>query len=96
MPGIRDIVLTVCSVALGYALIPQVIYGFREKLGTVTTQTAVITSVGLFTIAGVYVSLTLWFAATACGITGILWVVLLGQRLYYGMPEHTQKREHDW
>ena len=92
MPGLRDTILTICSLVLGYALIPQVIYGFREKLGTVTIQTAVITSIALFTIAVVYVSLTLWFAATACGITGALWVILLGQRLYYGLPGSTQDR----
>ena len=43
MPGVRDIILTVCSVAFGYALVPQVIYGFREKVGAVTIQTSAVT-----------------------------------------------------
>ncbi len=84
MPGIRDIILTVCSAAFAYALVPQVMHGFREKVGGVTIQTAIITGAALFAVAGVYLSLRLWFAATACAVTGSLWVVLLAQRLAYG------------
>ncbi len=87
MPEIADIILTVCSVAFGYALIPQVIYGYRNKLGTVTIQTSTITCAGLYTIAGVYVSLGYWFAAGACGIAATLWLILLIQRLIYGKPD---------
>ena len=93
MFGIRDTILTLCSLALGYALIPQVVYGYREKLGTVTVQTGVITAVCLYAIAAVYLSLSLWFAAAACGLSASLWVVLLGQRLYYGRPERTRRGE---
>ena len=82
----RDIILTICSIAFGYALIPQVIYSFREKMGTVTVSTAAITGGALYAVAGVYVSLELWFAAVACAVTGTLWVVLLAQRLAYGPP----------
>lgn len=81
---LRDIILTICSIAFGYALIPQVIYSFRKKMGTVTLQTSAITCTGLYTIAGVYVSLNLWFAAAACAITATLWLILLIQRLIYG------------
>lgn len=84
MPDVRDIILTVCSVAFGYALVPQVIHGFREKAGTVTIQTSAITGSALFAVPGVYFSLELWFAAAACAVTGALWMVLLGQRLAYG------------
>ena len=48
MPGVRDIILTVCSAAFGYALVPQVIYGFRGKVGAVTIQTSVVTGGALF------------------------------------------------
>ena len=83
----RDLILTICSVAFGYALIPQVIYGFKNKLGTVTLQTAGITCAGLYTIAGVYLSLHLWFASAACAVTATLWLILLIQRLMYGKPK---------
>ncbi len=86
MPGIRDLILTICTLSFAYALLPQVAYGFREKLGTVTVQTASITAIGLYGIAGVYFSLALWFAGGACSFTGTLWVVLLLQRLRYGPP----------
>ena len=68
----------------GYALVPQVIYGFGQKVGAVTIQTSAITGSALFAVAGVYFSLSLWFAACACAVTGALWMVLLGQRLAYG------------
>jgi len=87
----RDLILTVCTVAFGYALIPQVIYGFRAKLETVTAQTSVITGLGLYAIAGVYFSLSLWFAAFACTVTGTLWMVLLLQRVMYGKVGATLK-----
>ncbi|MFP4028580.1 MAG: hypothetical protein ACLFWL_12375, partial [Candidatus Brocadiia bacterium] len=66
MPEWQDITLTICSVAFGYALIPQIMYGFKEKAGTVTLQTSLITAVALYAVAVVYFSLELWFAATAC------------------------------
>lgn len=87
MPEIRDLILTVCSAAFGYALIPQVVYGYRNKIGSVTIQTSSITCAGLYTIAGVYLSLRLWFAAAACAVTATLWLVLLIQRLIYGEPD---------
>lgn len=86
MPGIRDLILTVCTLSFAYALLPQVAYGFRKKTGTVTVQTAGITALGLYGIAGVYLSLALWFAGATCAFTGTLWAVLLAQRLRYGPP----------
>ncbi len=78
--------MTICSIAFGYALVPQVIYGFRKKMGTVTLQTSGVTCGGLYTISGVYVYEELWFAAVACALTATLWLILLLQRLYYGRP----------
>ncbi len=82
-----DLILTICSIAFGYALVPQIIYGFRNKLGTVTIQTSTVTSAGLYTIAGVYLYQQFWFASVACAATATLWLVLLMQRLVYGPPE---------
>ena len=84
MLDVRDAILTVCSIAFGYALVPQVIYGFREKMDTVTIHTSAVTGSALFAVAGVYFSLRPWFAATACAVTGSLWLALLAQRLVYG------------
>jgi len=50
--SIRDIILTVRSVAFGYALVPQVFHGFRERVGGVTIQTSVVTGGALFAVTG--------------------------------------------
>jgi len=67
MSNIRDVILAICTLSFAYALLSQVAYGFREKLGTVTVQTASITAVGLYGIAGVYLSVALWFAGRGYG-----------------------------
>lgn len=87
MPDLRDLILTICTLSFVYALLPQVAYGFRRKIGTVTVQTAGITALGLYGIASVYLSLALWFAGATCVFTGALWTLLLVQRLLYGPPD---------
>jgi len=87
VPGIRDLILTVCTLSFTYALLPQLAYGFRRKIGTVTAQPASITALGLYGIAGVYLSLSLWFAGVTCALTGTMWALLLAQRLLYGPPD---------
>ena len=86
MPDIRDVILAVCAIAFGYALVPQVMEGSRRRVGTITVQTGAITAVGLYTTAGVFLSLRLWFGGSACAVTATLWLMLLFQRLAYGPP----------
>ena len=82
----RDAILTVCAIALACALVPQVVYGFKHKVGTSTLQTGAITAVGLYATAGVFFSLRLWFGGSACAVTATLWLILLFQRIAYGPP----------
>ena len=48
----QDYVFSGATVAFSYALIPQIFKSFREKKANITTQTAAITSAGLYVCAG--------------------------------------------
>ncbi len=79
----QDIVITVCIIAFSYALIPQVIQGFRERKGLINAQTSLITSIGMLTLSVVYLTLRLYFSAALALLTGILWEVLFLQKMIY-------------
>jgi uncharacterized membrane protein len=79
----QDLVITISTLLLGYALIPQVVHGFKKRKGTVTIQTSLITTLGLYTIAICLLTLNLQFSAIMNFITGTLWAVLLIQRIAY-------------
>lgn len=79
----QDIVITISTLLLSYALIPQVIYGFKKRKGTVTIQTSLITTCGLYTIAICLFTLGLLFSSIMNLFTGTLWAVLLIQRIIY-------------
>jgi hypothetical protein len=80
----QDIVLTIISVAFGYSLIPQVIYGFRNRVGFITYQTGIITTIGLLLASIVNFTLNLYLSAITTSITAICWAFLLYQRVKYG------------
>jgi hypothetical protein len=79
----QDIVITACIIAFGYALVPQVIQGFREKRGVISTQTSLITCVGMLAMSVMYFTLNLYFSALLALITGVLWEILFLQKMVY-------------
>lgn len=83
----QDIVLTVCGLFLGYALIPQVVRGFKYKIGVMDVQTAVITTTALFIMSITFATLGLWFTSIGNSVTTSLWFLLLVQRIIYRNPE---------
>ncbi len=80
----QDIVIAVCTVLFGYALIPQVVMGFRKKKGLINLQTAAITTAGLYSIAICFLTLKMYFSSAANFISGTFWLILLLQRIKYG------------
>ena len=86
----QDAVLTACNVVFAYALVPQLVEGFRRRVGGVTIQTAALTTLALATIAACYFTLTLPFAGVLTTLAALCWAGLLVQRLAYGPPEGTR------
>jgi hypothetical protein len=79
----QDIVLSITIILAGYALIPQVIDGFRKKKGLINYQTSIIYSLAIYTAAIVFITLNLYFSAVLNFIIGTLWLILLVQKIIY-------------
>jgi hypothetical protein len=76
-------ILTMGNIPLGYALIPQVIKGFKDKKPHIAIQTGTITTIALFSITIVYFSLKLPFSGIMVSINTLLWLTLLIQSIIY-------------
>lgn len=79
----QDITITICILAFSYALIPQIVKGFKNKKSLIATQTSLITSIGMFAIAITYITLNLTFSAIIALLTGALWATLFIQNIIY-------------
>ncbi len=79
----QDIVITICIIALSYALIPQIYQGFKQKKGLINLQTSLITSIGVYVLASIYLTLKLYFSTIMSFITAILWTILFIQKIKY-------------
>jgi len=79
----QDIVLMIVSILLSYALIPQVIKGFKSKRRLISTETSIITFLGLYVASYIYLTLNLYFTTIVTFITGTLWLILFIQSMIY-------------
>ena len=79
----QDLVITACIVALNYALIPQIILGFKKKKSLIAFQTSLITSIALFILSITYVTLALPLSAAMGFISVALWAIILTQGIIY-------------
>jgi len=79
----QDLVIAIVSILFAYALIPQVIKGFREKKKHIAVQTGLINAAGMYAVAVAYASLGLIFSTIFGIITATLWLVLFIQSIIY-------------
>lgn len=79
----QDYVIAICSVMFSYALVPQVVRGFRERRGTIVMQTALITTIGMYIMTVMFFTLGLYFSMVVSCITGTLWLLLFLQKAIY-------------
>lgn len=79
----QDIVITIVIIFFSYALIPQIIKGFKEKRKLIAFQTTSITSLGMFIISITYLTLDLLFSSIIAFITAIFWAILFIQGIIY-------------
>ncbi len=76
----QDIVIAISVIAFSYALIPQVISGFKKK-SFVNLQTSGITAFFLYVCSVVFYTLGLYFTMIMDFIAASLWLVLFLQKL---------------
>ncbi len=75
--------MMVVNIVLGYALIPQVIKGFKDKKEHIALQTGILTSGGLFAMSFAMWSLDLHLTSGMVFFNALLWATLLFQSLKY-------------
>lgn len=71
----QDVVLTIGQIIFIVALFPSILSKDKPAL-----QTSILTSVVSFSIAIVYVTLSIKLAAISAGINGLLWLILAVQK----------------
>lgn len=80
----QDVVIFVANLLFTYSLGNQVVHGFRKKKGFLTLQTASLTTIGLYSMAIAFFSLSFIFSAVILTINATFWLILLVQRIKYG------------
>jgi len=68
----QDITITIILIAFAYALVPQVIRGFKLKRKLVSAQTSLITFLGMYALSYIYLTLNLNLSVIISLITGTL------------------------
>jgi len=78
----QDILITLANILMGYALIPQVIKGFKTRK-SLTLQTTLLTVIGLILTDVCFFTLKLYLSFGLTLITTIIWTILLAQSIVY-------------
>ena len=79
----QDIVITISVILFGYALVPQIIQGFKKRKQDIHLQTSVITALGMYAISIAYLTLNLMFSTITTATTGTLWAIIALQKIVY-------------
>lgn len=79
----QEIVLTIGQIIFIAALFPSILSEDKPAL-----QTSILTSAVAFSIAVVYVTLSIPFAAISAALNGALWLVLAVQKLRMRIINH--------
>lgn len=85
----QDYVIGVIIVTFSFALVPQVIEGFKKRKGIILVSAGLPTSLGLYVLAVTFATLGLYFSMVMNIITGTLWLLLLMQTIAYGRSRKT-------
>lgn len=83
----QDIVVSIASIIFVYAMIPQIIYGFKTKKGLISIQFSLLNILAMTSLVVVYTSFGLVFSTVLSILITLLWFILLVQRLKYGAIE---------
>ncbi len=88
----QDIIVSIASIIFVYAMIPQIIYGFKTKKGLISIQFSLLNIVAMIGLIIVYASFNLIFSTILNSIIAFLWFILLIQRLKYGPVKEKPSR----
>ena len=58
----QDIVIAIASIVFVYAMIPQIHYGFKKKIGAITYQFSILNILAMVALTITYYSLGLTFS----------------------------------
>jgi len=84
----QDVVIGVVNVLFMYAMIPQLVYGFKTKKGLISVQFSILNIVAMILLLIVYVSFGLYLSVVLTSALIVLWAVLFFQRVSYGKVGH--------
>jgi len=79
----QDYVMGVAALGFVYALVPQVVHGFKSKITTIQPQTALITTLGLYAFSISTLTLGLYFSTVVNAFNATLWAILFYQSARY-------------
>lgn len=79
----QDYIITIVNFIFAYALIPQVLQGFREKKGHINFQTALFNTIGMYAVVIAYATLNLWFSTIVGTFNATMWLLLFIQKILY-------------
>jgi len=84
----QDVVVGIVNIIFIYAMLPQIIYGFRTKVGLISIQFSVLNILAMIGLLLVYISFSLYVSVVLTVVLIVLWAVLLYQRLSYGKAKN--------
>jgi len=79
----QDYVIMIVSFFFVYALVPQIIFGFKKKKPLISYQTSTLNILGMSTLGIIYMTLNLPLSSILSFLTAALWLTLLIQRIVY-------------
>ena len=79
----QDIVITIANISFSYALITQIVKGFKEEKANISLQTGLLTALGLYMMVVAFFTLKLWFSSIISSFNGTLWLTLFLQSIVY-------------
>lgn len=79
----QDITIGLVNLCLNYAIIPQIYEGIKKQKCPINLQTAIIMPSSLFILGSTLLTLNLYFATITTYFGGLLWSIVLMQKLSY-------------
>tara|TARA_Y100000310_G_C20695023_1_gene825052 strand:- start:3463 stop:3714 length:252 start_codon:yes stop_codon:yes gene_type:complete len=79
----QDIIITIIYIIFVYALIPQVLKGFKEKKPHINFQTGLLNTIAMYALAIAFFSLGLLFSGIIGTLNATMWLILFIQSIIY-------------
>lgn len=79
----QDIVISIVNIVFSLALVPQVYYNFKNKVGSVVISASLPTFLGLYVLTFTFYTLNLYYSTIVSFMTGSFWLILFIQKLIY-------------